>query len=500
MRGVRAQAPSLWRLIRLCVFLCIAFACGAVNISAQEQYPKPLIHTPHDHPAERVLLFDVQGLHALDLANWVVQHPHSALAELSARGVTYTNARTVWADPAAGLMSIATGGTPISTGIVSSDGYDRALSPPGSRCAMKGAVLDLDAMLEADGKVTLLAAPLDPLHGCRQLSPHDLLRVNTIFEVVHESGGRVAWAGSNAALTDLLRGPSGRGLDEACGFDSSLHPGEAESLLGDQRRVNAVLNWIGSRTCDGSQTAPVPMLSGMSFTSLRIAQANGSGYLDASGRPSVVVLADLATIDAEIGSILRDLRREKLYDTTWILVTSSFGGCPMDARNRRIVPLARVAAVADSVQQGAIAHLNGGYGAMIWLTDQERTEQIAGAFAKRSDALGIQAIDYGVRLGLTLNSPTLDSRTPDIVLEPNDEVLWGEASGSFAGTDDAATHVALLVSGAQLALEAQPGGRVDKTPVPTTQVPALLLRALGMEKFRLNALHEEHSPALPGIF
>jgi hypothetical protein len=59
---------------------------------------------------------------------------------------------------------------------------------------------------------------------------------------------------------------------------------------------------------------------------------------------------------------------------------------------------------------------------------------------------------------------------------------------------DEDTHVALLISGAQLP------GRFDPTLVPTTQLAPLLLRALGMEKFDLQALHLEHSPALPGIF
>ena len=43
---------------------------------------------------KHVLLVSVDGLHALDVANYVSQNPGSALAELSSHGVTYTNART----------------------------------------------------------------------------------------------------------------------------------------------------------------------------------------------------------------------------------------------------------------------------------------------------------------------------------------------------------------------------------------------------------------------
>lgn len=45
-----------------------------------------------DDRIKHVLLISVDGLHALDLSNYVASHPHSALAQLSAHGKTYTNA------------------------------------------------------------------------------------------------------------------------------------------------------------------------------------------------------------------------------------------------------------------------------------------------------------------------------------------------------------------------------------------------------------------------
>ena len=43
---------------------------------------------------KHVLLVSVDGLHALDVANYVAAHPDSALAALSTHGITYSNART----------------------------------------------------------------------------------------------------------------------------------------------------------------------------------------------------------------------------------------------------------------------------------------------------------------------------------------------------------------------------------------------------------------------
>lgn len=95
--------------------------CGLGTLAVaqvKEQYPAPLIHTPANHPAERVILISIDGMHALDLANWIKAHPQSTLAELSRHGVTYTNAHVPWSDGAPGMMAFATGGTPISTGIL----------------------------------------------------------------------------------------------------------------------------------------------------------------------------------------------------------------------------------------------------------------------------------------------------------------------------------------------------------------------------------------------
>ena len=486
--------PSVRILARRRTGLLCALAMGAVlPCGAQEQYPKPLVHTPTDHPAARVLLLSVDGLHAVDLANWTTAHPHSALAELSARGVTYTNAHTPMADPATGLMAMTTGGTPISTGIVSSDGYDHALSPAGSACRTTGTALALDAGFRTDGSFDETKAPLDPHNGCAPLQPHQLLRDNTIFEVVHEKIGPTAWAGESAATTDLLRGPSGKGLDAACGF------AKATPAEGDKARVAALLHWIDGKDCAGTSDTPVPALFGMSFASLAAAQATpGMGYVDAAGTPSDGVAKALAFVDASVGRMVLELKAKGVYDSTWIFVIAPYGQSPMDQRRRRLIPLARVREAVERVQPGLVAHITGGDAAMIWLIDPAKTAAVVKALGDRAASLGVQEIDSGARLALTLNSPRTDSRMPDIVLQPELGVIWGAPGdtqlAAHGGMLDEDTHVALLISGAQLT------GRYDPTYVPTTQLGPLLLRALGMEKFDLRALHLEHSPALPGIF
>lgn len=447
----------------LCACACAFFSFRAVG-QIPDQYPKPLIHTSADHPAAHILLLSVDGLHAVDLANWIARHPHSALAELSARGVAYTDAHVPWADPAAGLAALVTGGTPISTGIVTSDGYDRAHASP--------------------------------------LAPHAQLRVNTIFEVVQQKIGRTAWAGESAATADLLRGPSGKGLDEACGWqdeDSKVRVTAEDAARGDARRLQILLRWIDGRDCSGSGAAAVPSLFGASLTAVQAAQdEKAMGYADAVGTPSAGLEKSLVALDDSVHNLVRELQAQHIDDSTWMVITAPYGEAPMDRRPRRIIAPGEVAAVANSVKPGLAEHFSGGDVGTIWLSEPSLVASVVSAYERCATSLGIDKIISGAELALTLNASSTDERMPDIVLLAQPGVLWvkpGEGTwASHGGWRDEDTHVALLVAGAHLS------GRVDKTPVPTSQLAPLLLRALGMEKFDLQALHLEHTPALPGIF
>ena len=81
--------------------------------------------------AKHVLLISVDGLHALDVANYVNKNPKSALSELAHRGTTFTNARTpANSDSFPGLLALVTGGSPVTHGFFYDVSYDRTLWDP----------------------------------------------------------------------------------------------------------------------------------------------------------------------------------------------------------------------------------------------------------------------------------------------------------------------------------------------------------------------------------
>ena len=83
------------------------------------------------HKVKHVLLISVDGLHALDLTNYVSSHPQSTLAQLSSHGVTFDNASTSQpSDSFPGLSALVTGGSPTTAGFWYDVTYNRRLSPP----------------------------------------------------------------------------------------------------------------------------------------------------------------------------------------------------------------------------------------------------------------------------------------------------------------------------------------------------------------------------------
>ncbi|MDQ2834522.1 MAG: alkaline phosphatase family protein [Acidobacteriota bacterium] len=480
------------RWMRLALFASATASGLGSHGQIPEQYPRPLLHTPTDHPADRVLIVSIDGLRALDLARWVVARPQSTLAQLSRRGVTYTNAHVPWPDSAAGLLALATGGSPISTGILSSGGFDRALSHD-QACITRGASLNLDV---ADLDVADPARAYDPAHGCSPVTPHELVKVNNIFDEVHASGGRTAWADELPAYADLLRGPSGTALDEVFVPDIKIRT-KNQARAADQARTDAVIHWIAGRDSTGKSRMPVPRLFGMTLTGLDSAQRASLLSKREHSREASVESA-LEEVDGELGRVVAELTRDGLNDSTWIIVTAKHGCAPTDVPASRLIDPARIEAVATVAARGSLAHITTNSVAMVWLQHPAFTSAVLQAYRAKKTELGIGQIYTGERLALVMNTAAQDSRMPDLILEPRAGVIWSATDALHprihGGFSDDLTHVALLVSGRQLT------GRIDKTPVPTTQIAPLVLRILGMEKRDLVALHQEHTPALPGIF
>ena len=169
---------------------------------------------PRGATYEHVLMISVDGLHAIDLSNYIASHKKSTLAALAGNGIHYPNALTTApSDSFPGLLAPTTGGTSRSTGVFYDDSYDRSLFAPkstGADCSgppgaetVYAENIDKDLTdVTAGGTLGDPLSQIDPkqlpqtLAGgkCLPVLPHEFINVNTIFEVIRSHGGRTAWA------------------------------------------------------------------------------------------------------------------------------------------------------------------------------------------------------------------------------------------------------------------------------------------------------------------
>ena len=460
---------------------------------------------PH---VKRVLLLSLDGMHALDLANYVKARPNSSLAQLSHHGVTYTNAHTsLPSNSWPGLLAMVTGGSPLSTGVIFENSYDRCLSPPGSNCASVGTAVVYDSSIDNEpnapdgGGINPKKLPLNPAKNCAPVYPHDYVRVNNIFEVIKQAGGRTAWADKHPAY-EFLNGPSGQGVDDL--FTPEIRTTtKARSIpkteVYDDTKVEAILNQIDGKDHTGTRSVGVPEIFGMNFQAISMAQKmKGFGYLDGGGAPSAGLLDALDHTDQSLGKIVARLKEKGLLDSTLIIVTAKHGDVPIDPLKFRAADLTLIPKIVNGVEPGLLLNAEqDGSIAMLWLRDHNRTADVVKAIRNQQTEAAIQQIFSGESLKLMFADPSTDSRMPDVVIQPNLGVIYVEPDDGFieehGGFTDEDTHVALLVS--------LPGftSREIKSPVRTSQIAPTALEQLGLNPMSLAAVVKEMTQSLPGI-
>jgi hypothetical protein len=196
--------------------------------------------------------------------------------------------------------------------------------------------------------------PRRPVNGnCVPVYPHDAIKSNTIFEVVKAAGGHTAWADKHPAY-DLVNGPSGHGVDDlytpeitnAPGFDATVSV--VCTVENDQKKVAGILNEIHGLKHDGTPGPGVPAVFGMNFQAVSVGQklakdnSDGScvddvgprlngqpgGYTDGAGTPTDVLAYGLRKTDEALGTFIKALKGQGIYESTLIIVTASTASHP----------------------------------------------------------------------------------------------------------------------------------------------------------------------------
>src|SRR5712691_6258733 len=413
------------------------------SVSSGAQAPRGT-SLPANRRVQRVLLISIDGFHAVDLATYIKLRPGSALARLSSHGVTYTNAYSSFPSNSwPGLTALITGGTSVSTGILFENNYDRSLSPPGSDCSTRGTEVVYDGSIDIDNKaidggggINPAKLPRDPAKGCKPVYPHEFLRTNTIFEVIREAGGRTAWSDKNLAY-EFTNGPSGRGVVDL--YAPEIRNASASRQLPpivefDDIRVQAILNEIDGMDHTGKTRVGVPVIFGMNFQAVSMGQKlpGAFGYTDANATPTANLLEAIDHTDRSIGRMLAELEAKGLSNSTLVIVSAKHGDTPIDPSKLHAADLSIIPAAVNGVKEGLLATaLQDGSVALIWLTDQRRTADVVAALRRQQEKGRIQEIIAGEALKLRFNDPAVDSRVPDIIVQPVFGTIYVSPTSGF---------------------------------------------------------------------
>jgi hypothetical protein len=481
-----------------------------------------------------------------------------ALAALGQTGVNYLYALTPRpSDSFPGLTAIITGGTPRSAGMFYDVNYDRALSPPYATtpygivggpnlCPQYvGTQVGFDEEIDYDytklnggGGINPAYLPRDPKAGCAPVYPHSYIRDNTIFEVVKSGGGYTAWSDKHPSY-DFTNGPSGHGVDDLWSPEinsipvpipqvPSCNPLPDQTTVSssnawtdsfqniqcyDTYKVQAVINWINGKHHDGTGSIPTPALFGMNFQAVSVGEklvekslSLTGGYLDASGTPSASLLGEIQYVDASIGKMVSALGSRGLLDSTLIVITAKHGQSPIDPNRVLRIPHDNPALEPPSSVLGGLGTGLVGGGlvgqadeddiSMLWLTDPTQIASSVALLEANESNYGQGEIFSGPSLDLIFNDPSVDSRTPDIIIAPNVGVIYtggGSKVSEHGGFAEDDRHVILLVSNPNFS-PATVTGQVE-----TRQVAPTVVAALGLDPSRLQAVQKEGTQVLPGL-
>jgi hypothetical protein len=388
--------------------------------------------------------------------------------------------------------------------------------------------------------------PRDPAKGCAPVYPWEFVRANSIFSVIHQAGGFSAWSDKHPAYSSVASGIGPSALDDFyapeinstviglpgvttptnVNCSSILDPGSDLSAWTnsfqniqcyDTLKVDAILNWIDGKNHLGTAKGKVPTIFGMNFQAVSVGQkliekSNQvtGGYLDAAGTPSAALLNEFQFVDASIGAFVSELKKQGLFDSTLIVITAKHGQSPIDpsryvGQTINGTSPATLLSNAGFIPFSESTNNPNGIGpteddvSLLWLTSSSDTlasVAILEANASTSTGIGLGQIYYGPSLSLNFNDPTVDPRTPDIIVTPNVGVTYSGSTkkqaehGGFAHDD---TNVILLVSHPDFE------ARTVSAGVGTAQVAPTILEALGINPDKLDAVRVEGTAVLPAL-
>jgi Type I phosphodiesterase / nucleotide pyrophosphatase len=587
-------------VVRRCLLLSLIAAVLAVAAASVS------VASPGRSRVKHVLLISVDGLHQSDLEWYVARHPSSELAKLVHGGAEFGNAHT--SDPSdsdPGGTALMTGGDPSATGVYYDVSYNHSVyeagttnctgptggdavydSPddtlsavpdllnngsgntfpsfdeggsiyPGGLDTNPGAIMNLTPHPQSG--LNPATFPVDPA-SCQPIMPWDYLKVNTIFQVIHNAGLRTAWSDKHAIYSSFNGpGSGGQSIDDffAPEIDSqAVEPNgvpypqdddwahiDAATKQYDGYKVQAMINEIDGLDHSGSQKVGVPATFGMNFQTVSVAEKVDSpstltknpdgtytpgptelaGYLPGTTTPGPLLGSAFDYVNSALEQMDNELQKEGLASSTAIIITAKHGQSPQDPLQLKRIkdgPIIAAINAAWTAQTGDKNNLIvAGTDDDLWQSYLSVKTQQAADFVKQylwshpatavlynNDGVnrgteqvahsGLAKIYAGHEAARFFGVPYRDPRYPDVFGRVQVGVV-------YTGGSKIAEHGGDNPEDRDVPLLVYAPGTVrpgsSNQWVETTQVAPTVLRLLGLDPNALQAVRIEGTRVLPGI-
>jgi hypothetical protein len=586
----------------------VSAAIAAVAIGGSVATSVPSASADRKGQIEHVLLISVDGMHQSDLDWYVANHPNSELAKLVSGGAEFTNNHA--ADPSdsdPGGTALMTGGDPRATGVYYDVEYSHAVDEAGAACKPEQPATGGDVIYDSPddtlnavpdllnngsgntfpsfdeggsiypsgvdtnpGAIMNLTAhpqsglnpgsyPVDP-KTCQPITPWDYLKVNTIFQVIHNAGRLTAWSDKHAIYTSFNGpGSGGMSIDDFFGpeidsqavepngvpypTDTDWAHDNAATKQYDGYKVQAVLNELNGHDHSGIQKAGVPAILGMNFQTVSVAEKVDSpstlvknpdgtytegptelaGYYPGGTTPRPLLASAFDYVNAQVQRMVDTIQHYGLASSTAIIITAKHGQSPQDPLQLRRIkdgPIIDAINAAWTAQTGDQNNLIvAGTDDDLWQSYLSVKTQAAADFVKNylwnhsatavlynNDGTnrgteqvahsGLAQIYAGHEAADFFGVPYSDPRYPDVF----GRVQVGTV---YTGGSKIAEHGGDNPGDRDVPLLVYAPGAVPHSRVhawvETTQVAPTILHLLGLNPNALEAVQKEGTKVLPGI-
>jgi hypothetical protein len=401
--------------------------------------------------------------------------------------------------------------------------------------------------------------PVDP-KTCQPITPWDYLKVNTIFQVIHDAGLRTAWSDKHAIYTSFNGpGSGGMSIDDFFGpeidsqavepngvpypTDTDWAHDDAATKQYDGYKVQAVINELNGYDHSGNQMVGVPAILGMNFQTVSVAEKVDSpgtltenpdgtytegptelaGYYPGTTTPRPLLAGAFDYVNAQLERMVDTIRQDGLASSTAIIITAKHGQSPQNPlllkriADGPIIDAINVAWTSQTGDQGKL--IVAGTDDDLWQSYLSVKTQAAADFVKTylwnhsatavlysNDGVnrgteqvahsGLAQIYAGHQAARFFGVPYSDPRYPDVFGRVQVGTVYTTGS-------KIAEHGGDNPGDRDVPLLVYAPGTVPRLVVhawvETTQVAPTILHLLGLDPNALEAVQEEGTRVLPGI-